>query len=131
MSATLTADIDQDLPAFDLGRIGLQVDADGRTLGLAGAVVEPAVMLGTLDKVVEHQTVCQMSLLMRAIPVSGEILVVRRAVDRESLTTVIEPHDVLFLDVADLASFDPVCHRRFLPCDLLYAAAAKPATDRC
>jgi LacI family transcriptional regulator len=43
-------DVDQDLTALDLDRVGLEVDAHGRALRLTGSVVEAAVMLWALDE---------------------------------------------------------------------------------
>ena len=53
--------VDADDAVFDLGRIGLQVDADGRALALAGAVVEAPVVLRAFDDVVHHQAVGEQS----------------------------------------------------------------------
>ena len=72
---------DQDLPALDLDLVGLEVDADRRALGLAGAVVEAAVVLGALDDLVEHQPVGQEGMLVGADAV-GRVVLRRPATGR-------------------------------------------------
>ena len=84
------AEVDADRAVLDLGRIGLQVDADGRTLALAGAVVEAPVVLRALDDVVHHQTVGEQRLLVRARAIGREVRVVGRPVDGVLAAVVLE-----------------------------------------
>ena len=57
------------VPCLDLGGIGPQVDADRRTLALAGSVVEATVVLRALDDVVHHQAVGEQSVLVGAVTI--------------------------------------------------------------
>ena len=93
---------------LDLDRIGLEVDADRRALGLAGLVVEAAIVLRAFDDVVHHQAVGEMHLLVRAEAVGREVSVVRGAIDREGAAAVVEADDVFLVDIVGGAGFDPV-----------------------
>ena len=101
------SDFDEDIFALDLHRVGVEVDADRRTPGGAGAVVEAAVVLRALDDVVHHQPVGEMDLLVGAEAVGGEELAVRGVVDREGSALVVEAGDVFLVDVLGRAGANP------------------------
>src|SRR4051812_30351360 len=111
-SATGSAEIDQDAAVFDLRRIGLQIDADRGALGLAGLVVEAAVMHRALDDVAHHQTIGKLDLLMGAEAVGRVILVLRTAIDRVVLAAMVERHHVFFVDRIGSAGIDPFLGHR-------------------
>src|SRR5690554_2148789 len=90
MLTSIQADVDP--AAFHFGGIGLEVDAGGSVLGLAGLVVEAAVVLGALDDVAHHQAVGQVHRLVGAEPGGGEHLVVRAAVYGQGPLAAVDPN---------------------------------------
>src|SRR3984957_882446 len=82
--------IQKHAPAFDLDRIGRQIDAGRRALGRAGAKIKAPVMFGAFNDRAHHQSVGEVNLFMRAQAVGGEIAIVIGAVDRESPGAMIE-----------------------------------------
>src|SRR5437868_11455596 len=93
-----STDVDECLAVLDFHRISLEIDAGGRTHGLASSVVETAIVLGAFNDVIHDQTVRKVDFLMRAESVRGVIFVVRRPVDRESPAAIIEADHIFSLD---------------------------------
>jgi hypothetical protein len=113
--ALASTEIDQDRITIEFDGKGPKIDADRRGLCLAGSIVEPAVMLRTLDNVADDQAIGQVGLFVRAKAVRREVFVVRRTVDGVGFARVIEPDDVLHVDIANFAGFDPVGHHKWPP----------------
>src|SRR6056297_154610 len=92
------------------GGVGRQRHADRTPECRARLVVETPVVLGTFDRVVHHQTVGQMHLLVCAEPVGAPDPAVEVAVDGEGPLAVVETDHVLLLDPVQRADIDPVGH---------------------
>src|SRR3954447_9775677 len=115
IGAPPSVDGDQDLAGLDTRRIGLEVDANRGALGGTGLIIEAAIVFRTFDDVVHHQPAGEMHLLVRAEPLGGEELILGRAIDGEGAIAVIEPDDVLLVDIVHRASFHPFRHAHVTP----------------
>src|SRR5207249_5390759 len=69
--ARARSDLDEDLAAFDLGRVGLQRNTHRCAERAAITNVESTVMFRALDHVLHHQPVAQERLLMGTQAVAG------------------------------------------------------------
>src|ERR1700733_13539895 len=98
---------DEKSAAFDLHRIGREIDAGRRALRFTGGEVEPAVVHRAFDDRVLNETVGELDCLMRAEPIGRKIAVVRSAVERVLLALVLERRDVLGQNPVDGAGVDP------------------------
>src|ERR1700722_11210198 len=105
-----SAEVDEDPSSLHFHWVGLEIDADGSALGRAGAIVEPPIVLRTFNDIAHHQAVREVHLLVRAKTVGRKIPIVRRAIDREGSTALIEPDYVFFIDGVDGTDFKPRCH---------------------
>src|SRR5262249_26998378 len=136
--SAVSVDRDEHLSALDLDLVGLQVDADRRALGPAGAIVEASVVLRTFDDVVEHQPVGEMGVFVGADALGGEILVAGRAIDGIFAPLMVEADHVLRLDLAGVAGLDPLlgtlclCGHSsfFLVCSPVSALLSSPGLTR-
>src|ERR1700753_1475281 len=77
--------LDHDAAVLDLDRVGLEIDADRRAFGLAGLVVEAAVMHRAFDDVAHHQSVGKLHLFVGTEAVGRVVFVLRAAIDRIAL----------------------------------------------
>src|SRR4029077_4940742 len=93
--------------AFDLHRIGREVDAGWRPLRFAGGEIEPAVVHRAFYDRALNETVGELHRLVRAQAVGGEVAVVRRAVERILPAVMLERRDVLGQDPVDGTGVDP------------------------
>src|ERR1700678_3161128 len=93
--------------AFDLHRIGREVDAGWRALRFAGGEIEAAIVHRAFDDRVLNETAGELHRLMRAQAVGGEVAVVHRAVERVMLALVFERRNVLGQDTVGGTSVDP------------------------
>jgi hypothetical protein len=76
-------------------------------LGGARPVVEPSIVLRTLDDVVHHQSMGEMRVFVGADAVGRIVLAVGRAIDGEGAAAMIEPLDVFPLDLANRSDLNP------------------------
>src|SRR5579883_463004 len=88
--AAMSIDLDEHAAAFDLHRIGPQVDAGRRALRAARGEIEAAIVLRAFDDRSHHQSVGEVDLLMRAETVGGEIAIVVGTIDGEGAAAIVE-----------------------------------------
>src|SRR4051794_25266220 len=83
-ASAISTEVDEDFAGLDLHRIGPKIDTYGSAPRGSGSIVEAAIVLRTFDDVAHDQTVGEVHLLVCAQAVSRIILIVWRAIDRES-----------------------------------------------
>ena len=77
LQPTPSAHINEYLPIIDTHRIDAKINANRGALGLAGAVVEAAIVLRAFDDVVHDQTFSEVDFLMGAKPIGRIVLAAR------------------------------------------------------
>ena len=104
--------IDENLACFHLHGMGFQVNAGGRTLGLAGGEVKPSVVLRTFDDVVHNEAAREMDVGVGTETIRGVLSVLRSPVNGEGAAVVVEADYVFLFDLTDAADFNPgLAHR--------------------
>jgi len=111
---TFSGKVDEHFSVFQLHLVGLEVHANWSALCRACAIVEPSIVLRAFDNVIHDESVREMYLLVGTKAIRRVVSIIWRPEDRKGSSAVIELDDVLLINRAHAANFNPSRHSLLL-----------------